>query len=290
MFFFKKKQMFILLISLILIVGIIGFSLRDRSNLTMVEDFIHDSVGWLQRVVNAPVDFTTSVVANMKDIRNVYKENTILKSRLEELRQLEYENQELTKEIGELEKILGKKESDFLQNFTTIQASIISRSKDNWFKQMTINKGTEDGVEPNMAVITGEGMIGKVHASSPFTSTVLLLTGFDRSNRISVNVNQEEKTEDLSGFIVGYDDEKNLLLLEMNEDDQGLKKGQTVFSSGEGGVFPKGLEIGELVEVNDDRYGLTKIGYVKPSANLNEVNHVMVIDRAMATSDEEGES
>ncbi len=96
--------MFILLISLILIVGIIGFSLRDRSNLTMVEDFIHDSVGWLQRVVNAPVDFTTSVVANMKDIRNVYKENTILKSRLEELRQLEYENQELTKEIGELEK------------------------------------------------------------------------------------------------------------------------------------------------------------------------------------------
>ncbi len=89
---------------------------------------------------------------------------------------------------------------------------------------MTINKGTEDGVEPNMAVITGEGMIGKVHASSPFTSTVLLLTGFDRSNRISVNVNQEEKTEDLSGFIVGYDDEKNLLLLEMNEDDQGLKK------------------------------------------------------------------
>ncbi|PWU68339.1 rod shape-determining protein MreC [Gracilibacillus dipsosauri] len=290
MFFFKKKQMFILLISLILIVGIIGFSLRDRSNLTMVEDFIHDSVGWLQRVVNAPVDFTTSVVANMKDIRNVYKENTILKSRLEELRQLEYENQELTKEIGELEKILGKKESDFLQNFTTIQASIISRSKDNWFKQVTINKGTEDGVEPNMAVITGEGMIGKVHASSPFTSTVLLLTGFDRSNRISVNVNQEEKTEDLSGFIVGYDDEKNLLLLEMNEDDQGLKKGQTVFSSGEGGVFPKGLEIGELVEVNDDRYGLTKIGYVKPSANLNEVNHVMVIDRAMATSDEEGES
>lgn len=265
MFFFKKKQMFILLISLILIVGIIGFSLRDRSNLTMVEDFIHDSVGWLQRVVNAPVDFTTSVVANMKDIRNVYKENTILKSRLEELRQLEYENQELTKEIGELEKILGKKESDFLQNFTTIQASIISRSKDNWFKQVTINKGTEDGgVEPNMAVITGgEGMIGKVHASSPFTSTVLLLTGFDRSNRISVNVNQEEKTEDLSGFIVGYDDEKNLLLLEMNEDDQGLKKGQTVFSSGEGGVFPKGLEIGELVEVNDDRYGLTKIGYVK---------------------------
>lgn len=290
MFFFKKKQMFILLISLILIVGIIGFSLRDRSNLTMVEDFIHDSVGWLQRVVNAPVDFTTSVVANMKDIRNVYKENTILKSRLEELRQLEYENQELTKEIGELEKILGKKESDFLQNFTTIQASIISRSKDNWFKQVTINKGTEDGVEPNMAVITGEGMIGKVHASSPFTSIVLLLTGFDRSNRISVNVNQEEKTEDLSGFIVGYDDEKNLLLLEMNEDDQGLKKGQTVFSSGEGGVFPKGLEIGELVEVNDDRYGLTKIGYVKPSANLNEVNHVMVIDRAMATSDEEGES
>ncbi|WP_163582337.1 rod shape-determining protein MreC [Gracilibacillus saliphilus] len=284
--FYKKKRLFILMISLIIIVGLIGFSLRERTDLTIIEDFIHDSVGWAQEVINKPIAFTTGVANNVKEIRNVYRENQQLKSSLDELRQLEYENQELTKEIDELKEVLDKSESDFLQNFEAIQASVIARSKDQWFKQITINKGTQDGVQPNMSVITGKGMIGKVQTSSPFTSTVLLLNGFDRTNRISVNVYEEDKETDSSGFIVGYDEESELLLLEMNDNDEDLEEGQYVFSSGLGGIFPKGLEIGEVVDVEADRYELTSIAHVKPSADLEDLNHVIVIDRSMTTVDE----
>ncbi len=284
--FYKKKRLFILMISLIIIVGLIGFSLRERTDLTIIEDFIHDSAGWAQEVINKPIAFTTGVANNIKEIRNVYRENQQLKSSLDEIRQLEYENQELTKEIDELKEVLDKSESDFLQNFEAIQASVIARSKDQWFKQITINKGTQDGVQPNMSVITGKGMIGKVQTSSPFTSTVLLLNGFDRTNRISVNVYEEDKETDSSGFIVGYDEESELLLLEMNDNDKDLEEGQYVFSSGLGGIFPKGLEIGEVVDVEADRYELTSIAHVKPSADLEELNHVIVIDRSMTTVDE----
>ncbi|MGP4041707.1 rod shape-determining protein MreC [Gracilibacillus sp. D59] len=287
--FYKKRRLFILMISLIIIVGLIGFSLRDRTNLTIFEDFIHDSVGWVQEVINKPITFTTGVVTNIKEIRNVYQENQHLKSSLDEIRQLEYENQELTKEIDELKELLDKTESDFLQNFDAIQASVIARSKDQWFKQITINKGTQHGVEPNMSVVTGKGMIGKVQSSSPFTSTVLLLNGFDRTNRISVNVYKDETETDSSGFIVGYDEETELLLLEMNDNNQELKAGQYVFSSGLGGVFPKGLEIGEVVDVEADRYELTSIAHVRPSADLTDLNHVIVIDRSMTTIDEQTE-
>ncbi|SER74695.1 rod shape-determining protein MreC [Gracilibacillus ureilyticus] len=286
MFLFKKKHLFILLIVLMILVGLIGFSLSKRSNLTLIEDFVHDSVGWLQQVVNEPVNFTTTFFSNINEIKNVYSENQELKAQLEEIRQLEYENQEKTKEIEELQAILGKTESDFLQNFNAIQASVVARSKDYWFKQITINKGTQDGVGPNMAVITGEGMIGKVQTSSPFTSTVLLLNGFDRSNRISVNVDQDENAADMSGFIVGYDEETDYLLLELNENNDNLKAGQVVFSSGLGGVFPKGLEIGEVTEVTEGRYSLTKVAYVKPSADFESVHHVIVIDRGMITTEE----
>ncbi|WP_058307245.1 rod shape-determining protein MreC [Gracilibacillus massiliensis] len=291
--FYKKKRLFIFLISLIIIVGLIGFSLRERSNLTIMEDFIHDTVGWIQEVVNKPITFTTTFANNVKEIRNVYRENQKLKSSLEEMRQLEYENQELTKEMNELKETLEKTDSDFLQSFNSIQASVIAKSKDQWFKQITINKGTQNGVEPNMAVITGKGMIGKVQNSSPFTSTVLLLNGFDRSNRISVNVDVEDAETDIAGFIVGYEEETDNLLLELNDNNQNLAEGQYVFSSGLGGVFPKGLEIGEIVEVEADRYELTSIAYVKPSADLEQLNHVIVIDRNMTTLDEqeeEGES
>ncbi|GAB2560619.1 rod shape-determining protein MreC [Gracilibacillus alcaliphilus] len=287
--FDKKRRLFIIMISLIIIVGLIGFTLRDRANLTMVEDFVHDSVGWVQEIVNKPIAFTTGIVNNIKEVRNVYRENQVLKSNLEELRQLKYSNQELTQELEELQEILDKTESDFLQNFDTIQASVTARSKDQWFKQVTINKGTQDGVQPNMAVITGSGMIGKVQTSSPFTSTVLLLNGFDRSNRISVNVDLSDSDNDISGFIVGYDEERELLVLEMNESNSDVEEGQVVFSSGLGGMFPKGLEIGEIKEVQADRYELTTMAYVKPSADLNDLNHVIVIDRAVIPVDAEQE-
>ncbi|UOQ86155.1 rod shape-determining protein MreC [Gracilibacillus salinarum] len=287
--FYKKRRLFIFMISLIIIVGLIGFSLRDRANLTMIEDFVHDTTGWASGVINKPITFVTGVANNIKEIRNVYVENQQLKSSLDELRQLEYENQELGKEITELREVLNKTDSDFLDSFQSIQASIVARSKDQWFKQVTINKGTQDGVAPNMAVITGKGMIGKVQSSSPFTSTVLLLNGFDRSNRISVNVYQEESETDMSGFIVGYDDESELLMMELNENYQDLKEGQFVFSSGLGGVFPRGLEIGEIVEIRADRYELTSVAYVKPSADLSQLNHVIVIDRSMTTTDEQAE-
>ncbi|MFC4388353.1 rod shape-determining protein MreC [Gracilibacillus marinus] len=281
MFSFKKKYLFIFLLVLMVLVGLIGFTMRERSNLTIVEDFIHDSFGSVQQIINKPIEFTTDFFSNIKDIKNVYKENEQLKSRLEEIRQLEYENQELEKEMIELKEIVNKSDSDFLQSFESIHASVVSRSKDNWFKQITINKGSEDGIEPNMAVITGKGMIGKVQSTSPFTSTVLLLNGFDRYNRISVNVDVKEESEDLSGFIVGYDEEKDLLLLELNENNDKLQEGQFVFSSGLGGVFPKGLQIGEVQQVTEDRYALTKVAYVKPTANLDVIHHVIVIDRNM---------
>lgn len=287
--FYKKRRLFIFLISLIIIVGLVGFTLRERTNLTVVEDFLHDTVGWAQEIINKPITFTTNVANNIKEIKNVYHENQLLKTSMDELRQLEYTNQELTKEIKELQDTLNKTDSDFLQNFNDIQASVIAKSKDQWFKQITINKGTEDGVEPNMAVITGKGMIGKVQNASPFTSTVLLLNGFDRSNRISVNIYQEDSETDLSGFIVGYDEEEELLLLELNQYSEDLEVEQSVFSSGLGGVFPKGLEIGEIVEINEDDYQLTSMASVKPSADLKQFQHVIVIDRAMTTVDEEVE-
>ncbi|MDX8046568.1 rod shape-determining protein MreC [Gracilibacillus sp. S3-1-1] len=288
--FYKKRRLFILMISLIIVVGLIGFSLKDRTKLTMVEDFVHDSVGWVQQLLNKPVTFTTNFTNNIKDIRNVYRENQQLKESIDEIRQLEYENQELAKEMNELKEVLDKTDSDFLTKFQSIQASVIARSKDQWFKQITINKGEQDGIKPNMSVITGKGMIGKVQTTSPFTSTVLLLNGFDRTNRISVNVYNNGSETDSSGFIVGYDEETELLMLEMNSNDQDIEEGQHVFSSGLGGVFPKGLEIGEIVDIESDRYELTNIAHVQPSADFEHLNHVIVLNRAATTNDEIAEA
>lgn len=276
-----------ILVGFILLVGLIGFSLRDRDERSTFEQFMQDSVGWLQSIVHGPVEYTTNIITSIDDIKRVYEENKTLKANLSRYGKLLSENQELKKDNAELKSILGKTETDSIQKFSPIQASVASRSPEQWFKIITINKGKQNGVKDNMAVITGEGMIGKVQSASQFTSTVLLLNGFDRSNRISVYVDIEESDENASGFIVGFDEESESLLLELNEYDVNLKNGELVVSSGLGGVFPKGLEIGTVKEVKPDKYGLTQVAYVEPSADLYQMNHVIVVNRSMVTPDEE---
>src|SRR5699024_9197364 len=95
------------------------------------------------------------------------------------------------------------------------QAHVIARSPDRWNQQVTINKGAQDGVQRNMAVITAEGMIGKISAVNPFSSTVQLISDLDRTNMISAVIYGKKGKDDTIGTISGYDAKKEALLLKM---------------------------------------------------------------------------
>ncbi|GAB3050223.1 rod shape-determining protein MreC [Virgibacillus ainsalahensis] len=288
MSFLRKRRLFILLIGFIVLVALIGFSLRDRDNLTFAEQFINDSVGWVQNIIHTPVNFVTDIVSNVDDLRNTYNENQILKEKIDEYGSLVYEAQELREENEELRDTLGATES--IRDFNPIQATVISRSPERWVEQVTINKGTQDDVRSNMAVITAEGMIGKVQIASKSTSTVQLLTGFDQLNRISATISREEG-QDIFGMIEGFDKETNSLLFRIiEESDKDLEEEELVVSSGMGGVFPAGLQIGTVKEVVPDQYGLTRTALIEPAADMYDLNQVIVVDRSLEeVSDSEGE-
>ncbi|MFB1051671.1 rod shape-determining protein MreC [Paraliobacillus sp. JSM ZJ581] len=287
MSFFRRKRLFTILIGIIILVGLIGFSIRDREKLSAPEQFAKDATSWMQQIIHTPVEYVSSIFTAIDDMKNVYDENQRLKEKLNQYQQTLYEVQELRKENKKLTSIIDKTDSDKIDAYHPIQASVTARSPEQWFRQVTINKGLQDGIKKNMAVITGEGMIGKIQSTSQFSSTVLLLNGFDRSNRISVKVNLPEQEEDASGFILGYDEEREALLLEFTDSNHEIKEDSFVFSSGLGGVFPKGLEIGKITEVTMDQYGLSKVAYVETSADLSDIYHVIVVDRQMDRASEE---
>ncbi|TQS74685.1 rod shape-determining protein MreC [Ornithinibacillus gellani] len=283
MSFLRKKKLFVLLIGIIILVVLIGYSIRDRDKLTTAEQFVSDTVGWMQSIIHAPVKYITDVFSNMDDIRNTYDENAILKEKLAQYKTLIYEVQELKEENKELRKLIDK--TDSLRDYTAIQASVISRSPERWIEQLTINKGSLNGVWPNMAVITADGMVGKVHSVSKSTATIQLLTGFDQFNRISATISRK-KGKDIFGIIENYDQETNSLLFKIiEESDKDLKKGELVVSSGKGGVFPAGLLIGTVKEVIPDQYGLTRTALIKPAADLYEIDNVIVVDRKLPSLD-----
>ncbi|MBA2873655.1 rod shape-determining protein MreC [Thermaerobacillus caldiproteolyticus] len=282
--FFLNKRLILLLVSIIFLVALIGFSLKERTELTWPEQFIKDTTGFVQLIFHKPAQLVAGFFENIQDIKNTYKENKLLKERLDEYVTLEAQLQTLKKENAELRAILKKKES--LRDFVPIQATVIGRNPDRWQEIIIVNKGEQNGVKKDMAVITPEGLVGKVQHASQFTSTVQLLSALDQKNRISAYV---QGKENVFGLIEGYDEKRKALLLKEIPFDAKIEKKQLVVTSGLGGIFPKGLPIGEVMEVVPDQYGLTKMVYVKPAANLYDIDDVIIVKRKIGETLQEKE-
>lgn len=284
--FFGNKRLIFLLVSIVILVMLIGFSLRSREQLTWPEQFVKDTVGFVQLLFGKPAQVVAGFLENVSDLRYTYEENQLLKARLEEYAALQAEVESLRQENERLRALLDKKES--LRDFIPIQATVIGRNPDRWRETVIVNKGAQHGVKKDMAVITPAGLVGKVQHASQFTSTVQLLSALDQNNRISAYV---QGNENVFGLIEGYDSKRRELILGEIPIDAKVKEKQKVLTSGLGGVFPKGLPIGEVTEVKPDQYGLTQVIYVKPFANLYDVDDVMIVKRTIdATLQEEEEA
>ncbi|MGG3738505.1 rod shape-determining protein MreC [Aeribacillus pallidus] len=283
--FFRNKRLIVLLVSIIVLVALIGFSLRERESLTWPEKFANDMIGIGQVVIAKPAHYIAGFFETLEEIKNTYEENEKLKIRLEELAKLETLVSELTKENEELREIIGMKES--LRDYEVIHGTVIASNPDQWNKYIKINKGEVDGVKKDMAVITSKGLIGKVRSTNKFTSTIELLSMNNSKSRISALI---QGKENVYGLIEGYDEESEMLLMKRIPFDVEIKEGQKVVTSGLGGVFPRLLPIGEVAKVEPDQYGLNQTAYVKPAADLNDIVYVMVVKRSITEVQLEDES
>lgn len=281
--FFSNKRLIVLLVCMIILVALIGYSMSDRRAASWPEQFVTDTVGSVQSVFSRPAHFLAGFFDNVSDMRNLYEENKILKSHLDEYASLQVELGQLRRRNEELEGAMGLVDDPDLMDYTVRSALVIHRSPDRWNEQVGINKGGQDGIEENMAVITSEGLIGKIDQVSQFSSSIQLLSDQAVTNRISAMVKGDES---IYGFIEGFDQENGYLKFTKIDIDVELETGQTVATSGLGGVFPEALVIGEIVDYEYDEFGLTQTAYVEPSANFYHLDYVMVIERDSPSIDD----
>ncbi|QKS71846.1 rod shape-determining protein MreC [Paenalkalicoccus suaedae] len=280
--FFSNRRLIVLLVCIILLVGLIGYSVSERRGLSFPEQFVQDSVGLGQSLFSRPAYVLSGFVDNINDLRHVYEENRTLKAHLDQYASLQVELSQLQRRNQELEGMMEL--DDDLLSYTTRPAMVINRSPDRWNQLIGINQGAQDGIEENMAVITSQGLIGKINQVSQFSSTVQLLSDQDITNRISAMVDADET---VYGFIEGIDYESGFLRFTKIDIDIEVEVGQVVSTSGLGGVFPDGLTIGEIVSVETDEFGLSQTALVEPSANFYHLDYVMVIERDAASIDED---
>ncbi|PRO64894.1 rod shape-determining protein MreC [Alkalicoccus urumqiensis] len=287
--FFSNRRLIVLLVCLIFLVGLVGYSLNQNRALSWPEQFVSDAVGTVQSVFSRPAYWLSSSFDGIGDLQNLYEENQMLKAHLDDYASQRAELSQLRRRNEELEGMFDMR--DDLLDYSAQEAVVIHRSPDRWNQLVGINLGAQDGIEEDMAVITSQGLIGKISRVSQFSSSVQLLSDQDVTNRISAMATGGNQS--IYGFIEGIDDESGLLRFTKIDVDVEVEPGQTVTTSGLGGVFPDALEIGEIVDVQSDEFGLSQTALVEPSADFYHLDYVMVIDRgaddASAVLEEEEE-
>ncbi|MCL1695050.1 MULTISPECIES: rod shape-determining protein MreC [unclassified Lysinibacillus] len=278
--FFFNKKLILLLVGMVFLVALISFSLRDRTNATLPEQIIKDTVGVAQSIVAKPANYITGVINSIDSLLNTYEENKRLKARLDEFAAVQAEASDLKSDIKKFKDLMDKSES--LKAYDPIHATVIARNPDQWEEKIILDKGSSHGVEKNMAVMTAKGLVGKVTLVTPFTSEVELLYTNNPNYRVSAMVQGDKQAY---GLIEGYDKERNELIMKRIDSSLTVKKGQQVVSSGLGGIFPKNVPIGEITEVSTDDFGLTKLAYVKPSADFSILDYVVIAKRSATVID-----
>jgi rod shape-determining protein MreC len=277
--FFSNKKLIILLVSIIILVALIGYSRSEREQVTGPEQVIRDAVGWVQTIFTKPAYAVAGFFENVRDIQHIYEENKVLKARLDEYAQISVERILLRNENNKLKDMLDLEES--LHDYLMRSAVVIQRSPDRWTEYIGLNKGSEDGIEPNMGVIDSKGgLIGKVKQVSEFSSRIQLLSDNDRTNRVSAMIMMDQPEY---GFIEGYDEDTGLLIMRKIDFEADIEEGQMVTTSGKGGVYPSGLLIGEVVRVEPDEYGLTQNAFIEPAADFYALDYVYIIERTSTT-------
>ncbi len=198
-------------------------------------------------------------------LRGVRAENRELKDKIEKMELKEVRLSEDAAQAHRLQSLLAFKEQ-FIEK--TVAAQVIGSGGSDLSRIIYIDKGKNDGIKPDLAVITTGGIVGKVLQVYPTTSQVLMIN--DQSSGVGAML---EKSR-LQGVVRGTPNGE--LILERVMSDEQVTVGETVLSSGGDQIFPKALPLGTVSKVSPGREMFLNI-LVKPAADLSRVEEVLVV-------------
>jgi len=199
---------------------------------------------------------------------------------LHQIDSLRRENQQLKEQ--QIQTATIARENDQLRNLLDWQrqspwklklANVVMRDPANWWRTIQIDLGSRDGVQTNQPVLTADGLVGRV-ASVSYVSSQILLIG-DPNCRVSALV--ENTSHDMGVLNASGPLDSSLVELSYLASSANLKAGQNVVTSGLGGVFPRGIPIGKIVDAQSIEYGLATEARVKLNANLGALEQVWVL-------------
>ncbi len=242
-------------------------SLKRQDETSFFENLVLRATGPVQVGLNRLIGGAADIWDHYLYLVDTVDDNQLL---LEENRRLNAElvrSDEVRLENQRLHLLLDFKET---QEIATLPARVIAEDASSWFRTVTIDKGGEHGVTEGMPVVVAEGVVGRVVRSSPRFSRVLLVT--DASSAVA-SLLQGNRAR---GVCRGQGE---LLVFDFVLRQEDVNVGDRVVTSGMGGVFPKGLVIGEVNTVDRQEFGLFQVVSVRSAVDFSHLEEVLVLLR-----------
>lgn len=269
---FKNKSLTWLVVTVLVLSIAIGIFNAASSEMSFFENMVKTVISPVQKLF-------TNVGYGVSDFFGYFSDKDELKSKIEELskenadlKQKVSENEASRLENEQLRKLLTLKTDNY--KFEFVAAEVIARSPSNWYSFITIDKGAADGIALNQPVVSsGNSLVGRVSEVGTTWSTVTLLTdplhtaGAQVLRSGEFGITEGDNALSASG-------KSRLSFVSKNAE---IIVGDTVITSGLGGVYPKGLVIGKVQKIRPDIQGISQYAVISPEADLKNLRAVFVI-------------
>lgn len=233
-----------------------------------IEKIIKDGYSLIIKTVSIPINYFKEELDKINYKGNLYEENIKLKEEINELNFLVIENSQLRSDIDILKNTLQI--NTLLSEYNKINATVIDRNLGYWFDNITIDKGSQNGIKENQVVISNNQLIGYIEKTNFLTSTVKLITS-NLKNKISIKIKKNDIF--IYGIITGYKD--GFFLVEGINDIVDIDS--IVTTAGLGNGYPEGIYVGKVTELIKDNFGISSIVKVKANIDFNLINVVSVL-------------
>ncbi len=264
----KKNGVIGIIITILLLIILVFLSNTDTQKLSYVESAvssivmpIQNGLTYLKNKLAGNDEFFTSVATLKEENDELKQKNSELEQSLRELEIIKSENATL-KEYVNL--------TDKYKDYTTIPAYIINKNISNYNSLFVINVGEEDGIKENMTVIADKGLVGHVVSVSKNVSKVQTI--IDTASNVSSTITTSRDSIVCSGMLK----EKKLKAMYIPT-DANLIIGDSIETSGMGGIYPKGIHIGNIEHIVNANNVTDRYAVISPAVDFEKVETVLVI-------------
>lgn len=268
-----RSRAFILLIFTFFCLVLIVLTSNDIGDFEWVGDTVSAPFAPLTSLIDSISSSINKNVRTFGDVGLIFEENDDLKARIAEL---EHENRELS---TYKERLIVYQETLNLKgrfsDYSLIGGNVITRDVGNWFDIFKIDIGSRSGVTKDLPVVTSNmALIGRTISVSVNTSKIITL--IDEECVVSGWITGQN-----GGAVVVRGDltlkEQGYCKIDLFTDDLDVKPGDVVETSGIGGIFPRGIEIGTVLTVMQTGNGLMRYAIVEPFADIKRMDEVFML-------------